>query len=86
MISTCKQIVKNEGLRALWNGTTPTIIRNVPGSAMYFYTLGFTRNALTKHVTSEAWLVNIISGSFSRLSIGLILMPISVVKSRYESR
>jgi hypothetical protein len=31
------------GILGLWKGTLPTIIRNVPGSGLYFYTLHYLR-------------------------------------------
>lgn len=34
-----KHILKTEGVFGLWKGTWPTILRNVPGSALYFVSL-----------------------------------------------
>ncbi|GHJ89564.1 hypothetical protein NliqN6_5966 [Naganishia liquefaciens] len=40
-------IVKDEGVGALWRGTVPTVVRNVPGVAVYFYLLNEIRYTLS---------------------------------------
>ncbi|KAL7413019.1 mitochondrial carrier domain-containing protein [Mrakia frigida] len=43
-----KNVVKDAGVRGLWRGTAPTVVRNVPGVAAYFYTLSEIRYALAQ--------------------------------------
>jgi solute carrier family 25 protein 38 len=63
--------------------------RNVPGSAMYFFALAEIRSALaTSHSTTgknplQTW-DNLLAGATARGSVGFIMMPITVVKIRYE--
>ncbi|CAO3650904.1 unnamed protein product [Mucor fragilis] len=100
--STIKDIVHNNGYSGLWRGTVPTIIRNVPGSAFYFFALSEIREILAK--TRGTWQPilnksgpnglptaehqrweNLFSGSAARGAVGYVMMPITVVKVRYES-
>ncbi|OBZ83723.1 Solute carrier family 25 member 38 [Choanephora cucurbitarum] len=97
--STVKDIVHSNGYSGLWRGTIPTIMRNVPGSALYFFALSEIREVLTR--TGRSWQPilnkpisntadyrrweNLVSGSAARGAVGYIMMPITVVKVRYES-
>ncbi|KAH8921426.1 mitochondrial carrier [Atractiella rhizophila] len=41
-------IVRSEGVLAFWNGLTPTILRNVPGVSLYFFSLSSLREAFAQ--------------------------------------
>ena len=75
----------------LWRGTVPTILRNVPGVSIYFYSLSFIRQTLVPQATRAnlskkyVTLVNVSAGTIARAGAGFILMPISVIKVRFES-
>ena len=75
----------------LWRGTVPTILRNVPGVSIYFYSLSFIRKSLIPQATRAklskkyVTLVNMFAGTLARAGAGFILMPISVIKVRFES-
>ncbi|KAG1044718.1 hypothetical protein G6F43_011418 [Rhizopus delemar] len=92
---------KNKGLKVapqksgLWRGTIPTIMRNVPGSALYFFALSeirqivsnsrsFWKPVMNNNKDHQRW-ENLFSGSTARGAVGYIMMPITVVKVRYES-
>ncbi|GBE79071.1 Solute carrier family 25 member 38 homolog [Sparassis crispa] len=47
ILETAREIFRTEGLRGLWRGTTPTLLRNIPGVALYFTGLNYTRNILS---------------------------------------
>ncbi|KAI5449346.1 hypothetical protein NCC49_004797 [Naganishia albida] len=42
-----KEVVRDEGWTGLWRGTVPTVVRNVPGVAVYFYLLNEIRYTLS---------------------------------------
>jgi len=42
-----KEILNKDGVTGLWRGDLPTVVRNVPGVALYFYTLQTLRRRLT---------------------------------------
>ncbi|KZT13167.1 mitochondrial carrier [Laetiporus sulphureus 93-53] len=46
IVSIARDIVKSEGVLGLWRGTSPTLLRNVPGVALYFTGLNYTRTLL----------------------------------------
>ncbi|TKY87201.1 hypothetical protein EX895_003878 [Sporisorium graminicola] len=48
LVAITKDIVRTQGYQGLWRGTTPTVIRNVPGVALYFYSVSHLR-----HVASQ---------------------------------
>ncbi|RCH97965.1 hypothetical protein CU098_011645, partial [Rhizopus stolonifer] len=89
--STIKDIVQANGYSGLWRGTVPTIMRNVPGSALYFFALSEIRETLAKTRASwqpmfnrsmtntadyQRW-ENLVSGSAARGAVGYIMMPIT---------
>ncbi|KAJ9478132.1 Mitochondrial glycine transporter [Pseudozyma hubeiensis] len=43
LIAITKDIVNRQGYQGLWRGTTPTVLRNVPGVALYFYSVSHLR-------------------------------------------
>lgn len=43
LVRNFRQVVKADGWQGLWRGTMPTVVRNVPGVAAYFYTINELR-------------------------------------------
>ncbi|RKP40078.1 mitochondrial carrier domain-containing protein [Dimargaris cristalligena] len=96
LYTTVRKVVSTNGVLGLWRGTWPTVIRNAPGSAAYFAMLNQFKQVLAK---AEAYIgvhpsdrkvvlsntSNLIAGSSARALVGFILMPITVIKVRYES-
>ncbi|KAJ3127397.1 hypothetical protein HK098_006386 [Nowakowskiella sp. JEL0407] len=101
-------VIQSDGVAGLWRGTIPTIFRNVPGSAVYFWSLNEIRQALmivrwvpsgnekagltSYHGNSDLKFkglspdsINLIAGASARTFAGFVLMPISVIKTRFES-
>ncbi|CAG8625834.1 23222_t:CDS:10 [Dentiscutata erythropus] len=103
IIYKVKEIIAKESIFGLWRGTIPTIFRNVPGTALYYFTLSEIRllfslrhrisssSPIPQRPTSGSSLPvlsdkeNLIAGMVARGSIGFVMMPITVVKVRYES-
>ncbi|KAI0772553.1 solute carrier family 25 member 38 [Trametes elegans] len=100
---TASDIVKSKGVLGLWRGTTATLLRNVPGVALYFTGLNqfraflatslyfaplraqsapsYSTSTLPK-LTAQG---NLLAGAVTRVAVGLVLNPFSVLKARYES-
>ncbi|KAJ6543924.1 mitochondrial carrier [Mycena capillaripes] len=101
LVRTTRQIVASQGLIGLWRGTNATLARNVPGVALYMTSLtqlrtimatspyfapvlaSDSRNAsVLPKLTSQG---NLIAGATTRVAVGFLLNPFSVLKARYES-
>lgn len=84
-------------MAGLWRGTVPSAIRTGLGSALYFTSLNMIRQAAASpsavarelgHSSSlpqRSNTVNMASGVIARSFAGLVLMPLTVIKVRYES-
>ncbi|KAI0676685.1 solute carrier family 25 member 38 [Trametes maxima] len=100
---TARDIVKENGFIGLWRGTTASLLRNVPGVALYFTglnqfrgflatapyfaslraqpTSSYSSSTLPK-LTAQG---NLFAGAVTRVAVGFILNPFTVLKARYES-
>ena len=92
MMSTARHIYKEQGIKGLYRGTIPTFIRVAPGSLLYYNMLSYLKDTTLKaknHLdglaksrlsATESFLI----AAFSRGLTGVILCPITVVKTRLE--
>ena len=94
-----KEILRGpNAVRNLWRGTLPSIFRTGFGSALYFTTLNTLRQSAANHnLASSAVLssssslpklsnlANLGTGAVARAGAGFVLMPVTVIKVRYES-
>ncbi|KAI0329934.1 solute carrier family 25 member 38, partial [Cubamyces sp. BRFM 1775] len=100
---TAREIVQSNDVLGLWRGTTASLLRNVPGVALYFTGLNqfraflatspyfaplrapsastYSSSTLPK-LTAQG---NLLAGAVTRVAVGIILNPFSVLKARYES-
>lgn len=93
----------SDGFLGLWRGSTASLIRNVPGIAMYMAGLTRIRFAManspyfsavravspSEHSSTLPRLSttgNLIAGATTRVGVGFLLNPFSVLKTRYEVR
>lgn len=98
--NTAQIVVKQDGIRGLWRGTAATLVRNVPGVALYMTGLTHLRSFIArsprfsiKKVQNNTKTVlpklsnsgNLLAGATARIAVGLVLNPFSVVKARLES-
>nr|POE54880.1 solute carrier family 25 member 38 like [Quercus suber] len=87
-------------IRSLWRGAVPSVLRTGTGSALYFGLLNQMRvhasklSVVQNHDTSIATsnappklsnLANLTTGSLARVTAGLVVNPITLLKVRYES-
>ncbi|KAJ2752143.1 hypothetical protein GGI19_004025 [Coemansia pectinata] len=94
VLQVLRTVVQSEGVRGLWRGTIPTLLRNAPGTSLYFYFLNHTK---TLSLTAERRILgdaqrsklsaasNMLVGASSRALAGFLLMPGTVLKVQYES-
>lgn len=82
MLHVVQHILRNEHVLGLWRGITPSITRTVPGVGLYFGSLHWLKTHVTEKPTPlQAICMGMVARSFS----GLIMIPITVVKTRFES-
>ncbi|XP_076056102.1 mitochondrial glycine transporter A-like [Oratosquilla oratoria] len=83
MIATVGRVVKNERLFGLWKGMTPSIFRCVPGVGLYFSSLQWLKSNFCEG--SPGPVQAIMLGVAARSFTACVMIPLTVVKTRYES-
>ncbi|XP_069552096.1 mitochondrial glutathione transporter SLC25A40 [Brachyistius frenatus] len=78
--------VETEGWLSLWRGLGPTLLRDVPFSAMYWYNYELGKSWLCeRYNTREPTLtITFISGAVSGSIASIITLPFDVVKTRRQ--
>ncbi|KAF8966399.1 mitochondrial carrier [Flammula alnicola] len=106
ILGTTRDVIAQHGLKGLWRGTMPSLVRNVPGVAMYMTSLTQLRTFMARSpyfarvkkypsgelsdkngsvlpsLTSQG---NLLAGATTRVAVGFLLNPFSVLKARFES-
>lgn len=83
MVTLLVHVLRNEKLQGLWRGTVPSIMRCVPGVGMYFSSLHWLQANFGSDDPSA--FESVCFGVFARSFAGLTLLPITVIKTRFES-
>lgn len=86
MMNTLFSIIRNERFPALWKGLIPSLQRCVPGIGVYFASLTTLKTSFVgspdQNISPfEALIIGVVSRGIAVFS----LLPITVVKARYES-
>lgn len=68
-------------IRNLWRGTVPSIVRSTVGSGLYFFTLSELRHLFPSDLSYN----NLLTGASARAAVGFVMMPVTILKVRYES-
>ncbi|KAM8967672.1 mitochondrial glutathione transporter SLC25A40 [Pelodytes ibericus] len=78
--------VAKDGWRSLWKGWSPTVLRDVPFSAMYWFNYELGRKWLCQRyqTTEPTFAINFTSGAVSGSIAGIITLPFDVVKTRRQ--
>lgn len=76
-------VLRNEKLLGLWRGTIPSITRCVPGVGMYFSSLHWLQ--VNFGCEDPSPIESICFGMLARTFAGTTLLPVTVIKTRYES-
>ena len=86
--SVVNHVAKQEGISGFWTGVTPSLWRTVPGIGLYFscyHTLSdmvTTKDMKRDRMTS---MQSMMVGTLARICAGVMLIPITVVKTRWEA-
>ncbi|XP_011066154.1 PREDICTED: solute carrier family 25 member 38-like isoform X1 [Acromyrmex echinatior] len=84
MLGMVAHIVQKENIFGLWKGMTPSITRVIPGVGLYFSSLHWLKHTFNLEEPLTA-LQAISLGITARSMSGALLIPITVVKTRFES-
>lgn len=89
LIPMISQVVKDEQIIGLWRGTNASLLRCVPGVGLYFCSLNWLKGVFlqtpnTIHSQPSA-IQAICIGVIARTFSGSVLIPVTVIKTRYES-
>ncbi|OXA55260.1 mitochondrial glycine transporter A [Folsomia candida] len=85
MVSIVSQILRNENLFSLWRGMTPSLTRCVPGVGLYFATIHGLKGAF--NITGEPTAMeSLLLGMTGRSFSGVLMIPFTVIKTRFESK
>ncbi|KAF7262985.1 mitochondrial glycine transporter A-like isoform X2 [Rhynchophorus ferrugineus] len=84
MFNIFSNIIQQEHIKGLWRGMVPSIARCVPGVGLYFSSLDYIKSNYLQGKTPTA-LESVTMGFCARSMSGAILIPITVVKTRFES-
>ncbi|XP_072931824.1 mitochondrial glycine transporter B-like isoform X2 [Epargyreus clarus] len=86
MITIFANIIRQEQIAGLWRGMVPSIARCVPGVGLYFSSLHWLKSKLGKTRNQDLGALEAIGlGVVARSMSGVALIPMTVIKTRYES-
>lgn len=80
------QLARSQGLSSLWKGTGASLLRSVPGVGLYYASLNTLQsNFSNQNNRPDSPIQAFYFGLAARSLVSFILLPITVVKVRYES-
>lgn len=83
VIAVIRYVVQNERLLGLWKGVAPSLTRTVPGIGVYFSSLHFMRSNFGS--SDPHPMESVLMGGCARSISAISMLPVTVVKTRYES-
>ena len=86
MLSAFAGVYKEGGIRSLYRGTVPTLVRDAPGSAVYFAAYEYFRMKLTPEgQSSPSYGAVLFSGGMAGIAMWSCVIPPDVIKSRIQA-
>jgi len=77
-------VVSQDSLAGLWRGLVPSMAKTVPGVGLYFSSMHYMKTTFCEGRPSH--LQSIMIGCTARTVAGSIMIPFTVIKTRFESR
>jgi len=77
-------VVSQDSLAGLWRGLVPSMVKTVPGVGLYFSSMHYMKMTFCEGRPSH--LQSIMIGCSARTVAGSIMIPFTVIKTRFESR
>jgi len=83
MFTVARQVLQTEHVAGLWRGIMPSVARTVPGVGIYFASLHWLKTSLGEEKPNPFQAVGL--GMGARSLAATIMIPITVLKTRFES-
>lgn len=86
LTDSIRSAVEAEGWRSLWRGLGPTLLRDVPFSAMYWYNYERAKAFLCQrnNIPEPTISISFVSGALSGSIASIVTLPFDVVKTRRQ--
>lgn len=84
MFQTAKDVYKAGGIRSVYKGTFATLLRDGPGSAVYFATYEYLKEKLLKKGEMSLGAI-CTAGGFAGVAMWVTVFPVDTVKSLQQS-
>ena len=84
MLRMMGRVVAQDNLAGLWRGVVPSLSKTVPGVGLYFSSMHHMKTQLYQGRPSH--LQSIMIGCTARTVAGSVMIPFTVIKTRFESR
>ncbi|XP_061087339.1 mitochondrial glycine transporter B isoform X5 [Conger conger] len=84
MVTVFLSVVRTEKLLGLWKGVSPSFMRCIPGVGIYFSTFYSLKQRFFQERSPSA-LEAVMLGAGARTVAGVCMLPVTVVKTRFES-
>ncbi|KAK7112366.1 hypothetical protein V1264_011833 [Littorina saxatilis] len=83
MMNVAISVVRQDTFFGLWHGVWPSLTRCAPGVGIYFATLHYLRSNFGS--SNPRALESLCMGMTARCIAGFLILPVTVIKTRYES-
>ncbi|OJD35993.1 solute carrier family 25 member 40 [Diplodia corticola] len=82
-----RKIARNEGIRTLWRGLSPTLVMTVPANVIYFAGYDWLRTASTSPVKNNFGdsTAPLVAGSTARVLAAIAVSPIEMFRTRMQA-
>lgn len=80
-----KHLVKTEGIRSVFKGSTATLLRDGSGSFAYFGVYEYIKRTLTPAGQSLSPLAVVVGGGMAGVANWIVALPFDVIKSRIQA-
>uniref|UniRef100_A0A8C5E6V8 Mitochondrial glycine transporter B-like n=1 Tax=Gouania willdenowi TaxID=441366 RepID=A0A8C5E6V8_GOUWI len=84
MVSVLLGVVRKENLLGLWKGMSPSFARTIPGVGIYFSTYFSLKQHFVPEGAPPGPLQAVLLGGGARTVAGVIMLPITLIKTRFE--
>ncbi|VDO22412.1 unnamed protein product [Haemonchus placei] len=90
------KITRNEGIRSLWSGLSPTLVMAVPATVFYYslydrlvthfqYKLRCRRTLSPEKICPPDWMAAMFAGAMARTAAGTIVSPLEMIRTKMQS-